>query len=182
MRRFGPTILMSLCLLVSILAAACGGDLAGGGAGTSTPPGTSPPPTGPTPGPSPTASPGPFSTAQTSQIVYGNDGFGTGTCDGTGSLSYVVIYPTAPGVYPVVFGTVGTGFHGAAACVNGQPQYLQFNGEMQLWAQAGFVAVNIEYHGTDNGLFGDMTYPGAGQWGTKADATVELDLKPAIQF
>jgi acetyl esterase/lipase len=53
---------------------------------------------------------------------------------------------------------------------------------MRAWAQAGFVAVNIEYHGFSDGLFGDFTYPGPGKWGHAADATVELDIKPAMRF
>jgi acetyl esterase/lipase len=53
---------------------------------------------------------------------------------------------------------------------------------MKSWAQAGFVAVNIEYHGYSDGLYGNLTYPGPQRWGDSADATVQLDIKPAMAF
>lgn len=74
----------------------------------------------------------------------------------------------------------GTAFAGSAECLNGQEDYLTFNPLMKLWAEKGSVAVNIEYHGYKNGLYGDLTFPKNQPWGTVADGTTELDIKPAI--
>jgi hypothetical protein len=119
------------------------------------------------------------------EIVYGDDGFSAGRCQGRSSqLHYVVFYPSTPGPHPIVFGMQGTGFAGSAGCsaASGKEAYRGLDPAMKAWAQAGFVAVNIEYHGYSNGLFGDMTYPGPGRWGDVADATVELDIKPAMLY
>jgi len=40
--------------------------------------------------------------------------------------------------------------------------------------------VNIEYHGYDDGLFGDASYPGT-DWGTAADGISELNVKVAME-
>lgn len=117
------------------------------------------------------------------EIVYGNDGAVARRCDGPSSkLHYVVIYPSSDGPHPVVFGMTGTGFAGSATCdvQSGESVYRNFDPFLAKFAEAGYVAVNVEYHGTNDGLYGDMTYPGAGRWGTMADATVELDIKAAV--
>lgn len=119
------------------------------------------------------------------EITYEQDGFSAPTCSGPSSaLNYVVFYPSAPGPHPVVFGMSGSGFSGNAGCDSstGEARYRQMDLEMQKWAAAGFVAVNIEYHGYDNGLNGDVTYPGPGNWSDVADGTVQLDIKPAIEY
>jgi hypothetical protein len=105
-------------------------------------------------------------------------------CSGpSADLHYVVFSPSGAGPFPVVFGMIGTGFDGAATCTQGgkRETYRGMDRIMQRWAQAGYVAVNIEYHGVRDGLFGDLTYPGAGKWAGLADGTVELDIKPAIE-
>jgi hypothetical protein len=61
-------------------------------------------------------------------------------------------------------------------------QYHAFDFEMSQWAKAGFVAVNIEYHGYRDGLYGDLTYPGRGKWGNTADGIVQRDVKPAVEY
>jgi hypothetical protein len=125
----------------------------------------------------------PSSLQNSAPVTYESDGFSAKTCSGTSSaLQYVVTYPTSPGPHPIVFATRGSGFAGTANCTNGKPFYLGEQKIMNQWAAAGYVAVNIEYHGFDNGLYGDLTYPGPGKWGTTADGTVELDVKPAINY
>lgn len=122
---------------------------------------------------------------KSSEITYGDDGHVANSCSGpTSKLHYVVFYPASPGPHPIVFGMSGTGFAGNAGCdsTTHNDTYRSFDSVMQRWAAAGYVAVNIEYHGYLNGLFGDLTYPGVGKWGTIADGTVQLDIKPAIEF
>lgn len=119
------------------------------------------------------------------EVTYGDDSHAAPRCSGDSSqLHYVVLYPSSPGPHPIVFGMVGTGFSGAAGCnrKTGLETYRRLDAVMKAWAQAGFVAVNIEYHGYSNGLYGDLTYPGAERWGDHADATVELDIKPAMRY
>jgi hypothetical protein len=120
------------------------------------------------------------------QVTYGHDGYSQGTCSGTDALDYSVFAPTSPGPHPIVFGISGSGFQGSAGCVTRfdrlQENYSSLNYVMEQWAKAGYVAVNIEYHGYSNGLFGDVTYPGIGKWGTRTDATVQLDIVPAIKY
>jgi hypothetical protein len=119
------------------------------------------------------------------EVTYEQDGYSAPTCAGPSSaLNYVVFYPSAPGPHPVVFGMSGSGFSGNAGCdsTTGEARYRSMDLEMQRWAAAGFVAVNIEYHGYGNGLYGDVTYPGPGNWGSVADGTVQLDIKPAIEY
>jgi hypothetical protein len=116
-------------------------------------------------------------------VAYGDDGFVARRCSGPSSqLHYVVFSPSSPGPHPIVFGMAGTGFSGSADCAGSLETYRHIDAVMQNWARAGFVAVNIEYHGFANGLYGNVTYPGPGRWGTVADGTVELDIKPAMQF
>jgi hypothetical protein len=118
------------------------------------------------------------------EIVYGNDGHVAMRCTGpTADLHYLVFYPNDRKPHPVVFGMTGTGFGGSANC---RPRakletYRDIDGVMQRWAAAGFVAVNIEYHGAGNGVFGDLGYPGVGNWAGVADGTVQMDVKPAMQ-
>jgi len=120
---------------------------------------------------------------QSAEITYGDDGFISDRCDARSSkLHYVVFYPTSPGPHPVVFGLQGTRFLGSARCVSGTEIYRDLDPVMRSWAQAGFVAVNVEYHGTADGLFGDRTYTPNGPWDARADGTTELDVKPAIEF
>ena len=142
-----------------------------------------------------TACAGPFGSAvaggpddpvqQSGPITYGHDGHPAATCEGeTDALDYVVQWPAVPGQHPVVFGMTGTGFAGAAACdpKTHQDGYRGFDGAMRSWAAAGYVAVNIDYHGYRDKLFGNLTYPGKGKWGDVADGTVQLDIKPAIEY
>jgi len=116
-------------------------------------------------------------------VNYENDGYATHTCSGTGALSYAVLSPAHPGHYPVVFGITGTAFSGSAGCLAGtrSPQFLSMQPLLSDWVRAGYVAVDIEYHGYANGLLGDTTYPGPGHWGQVADGTTQLDIKPAIE-
>jgi len=120
------------------------------------------------------------------EITYGHDGYSQATCTGTDALNYTVFAPTAAGPHSIVFGITGTGFKGSAGCASSsnppQEEHTTLNYLMEQWAQAGYVAVNIEYHGYTNGLFGDVTYPGVGNWGSAADGTVQLDIIPAIQY
>ncbi len=119
------------------------------------------------------------------EVTYEHDGYSQSTCSGTDALNYTVFAPTAAGPHPIVFGITGTGFKGSAGCDSSNPPqevYTSLNSVMEQWAQAGYVAVNIEYHGYTNGLFGDLTYPGAGKWAATADGTVQLDIIPAIQY
>ncbi len=116
------------------------------------------------------------------QVFYANDQYSQGSCDGTGNLYYDVLGPTNKGRYPILFGITGTGFKGAAGCgSNGKAVYLGFNSTLANFAKAGFIVVNIEYHGYTNGLFGGITYPGSNQWGFSTDATVQLDVMKAIE-
>jgi|SRR5579884_745430 len=122
---------------------------------------------------------------QSPEITYGDDGYFAQGCSGPSSkLHYIVFYPSSPGPHPIVFGMSGSGFAGNAGCDPkiGKDQYQTFDFEMREWAKAGFVAVNIEYHGFQNGLYGDTTYPGRGKWGTAADGIVQLDVKPAVEY
>jgi hypothetical protein len=99
----------------------------------------------------------------------------------SGDLHYIVFSPTTRGPHPIVFGMQGSGFKGTADCMGGKhTQYRNIDRHLFPWVQAGFVAVNIEYHGYANGLYGDLTYPGKGKWGDIADGTVELNVKPAV--
>jgi putative Ig domain-containing protein len=118
------------------------------------------------------------------EILYMTDQYTATNCAGvqSGDLHYVVISPTTPGPHPIVFGMHGSGFKGTAGCNGKLPLYRDFDKDLIPWVQAGYVAVNIEYHGYDNGLYGDLTYPGPGQWGTIADGTVELNVKPAVEY
>lgn len=118
------------------------------------------------------------------EVTYEHDGYSQQTCSGTDALSYTVISPDTTGLHPIVFGMGGTGFQGSAGCSQGSsyPEYLGFNGIMANWAKKGFVAVNIEYHGFANGLYGNVSYPGAGKWKNIADGTVQIDIKPAIRY
>lgn len=118
-------------------------------------------------------------------ITYGGDGYFAQQCTGpTSKLHYIVFHPSTPGPHPIVFGMSGSGFAGNANCDSkiGKDLYQSFDSEMARWAKAGFVAVNIEYHGYQNGLYGNLTYPGPGKWGDKADGTVQLDIKPAVEY
>jgi len=122
---------------------------------------------------------------ETPEITYGNDGYFAQQCSGaSANLHYIVFYPSTPGPHPIVFGMSGSGFEGNANCDPkiSKDQYQTFDSEMAQWARDGYVAVNIEYHGYANGLFGDVTYPGPGKWGTAADGTVQLDVKPAVKY
>lgn len=118
-------------------------------------------------------------------ITYMHDRVSAARCDGsrTSDLTYVVFRPSSPGPHPVVVGMQGTGFAGAAGCdpATARPVYRGLDGVMAQWAAAGFVAVNVGYHGFANGLYGDLSYPGT-SWGTTADATVELNIKPAVRY
>ena len=119
------------------------------------------------------------------EVTYGSDGYLARTCSGLSSeMQYEVFSPSSPGPHPIVFGITGTGFAGSAGCdpQTGTEVYRAFDPVMARWVRAGFVAVNIEYHGYGDGLYGDVTYPGSGRWGTTADATTELDIKPAMKF
>ena len=49
------------------------------------------------------------------------------------------------------------------------------------FAKAGWVVLVVEYHGTDDGPYGDLTYPGPDS-GSAADGIVQLDLKGAVSF
>jgi hypothetical protein len=116
--------------------------------------------------------------------VYGNDGYEASRCSGrTSDLHYVVFYPDDGLPHPIVFGMVGTGFTGSTMCPPGgtREAYRYIDPIMQAWAAAGFVAVNIEYHGARDGLFGNVTYPGPGRWAALTDGSVQLDIKPAMQ-
>lgn len=127
---------------------------------------------------------GPSAVLQSEEITYGNDGYRAQRCSGlTADLHYVVFYPADPGPHPVVFGMEGTGFGGSADCPHGAKRelYRGLDGIMHRWAAAGYVAVNIEYHGARDGLFGDLTYPRSSSWAGLADGTVELDIKPAME-
>jgi hypothetical protein len=127
---------------------------------------------------------GPTTVRHSDEIVYANDGHVAQRCSGrTADLHYVVFYPDDGLSHPVVFGMVGTGFTGSTICPPGGTRegYRGIDSIMQDWAAAGFVAVNVEYHGARDGLFGDMTYPGPVSWGGRADGSVELDIKPAMQ-
>jgi hypothetical protein len=116
------------------------------------------------------------------QVLYENDGYAQNTCDATANLYYDVIGPKQKGTYPIVFGVTGTGFQGSANCADGnQPVYLHLNNLLYNFAKAGFVVVNIEYHGYKNNLYGNITYPKNGSWANATDATVQLDLMPAIK-
>jgi hypothetical protein len=102
-------------------------------------------------------------------------------------LHYRVFYPKVrPGVtYPIVFGANGAGFEGNSDCYKGVNRWSNYDPILQTWAKAGFVAVNMEYHGYNDGLFGDSTCPTgncAPPWGTVADGIVERNLKVAVQF
>lgn len=122
---------------------------------------------------------------QSPEIRYGNDGYFAQGCNGPSSaLHYIVYYPSSRGPHPIVFGMSGSGFEGNSNCDPklGRAQYQSFDLEMRRWAEAGFVAVNIEYHGYKNGLYGNATYPGAGKWGSAADGIVQLDIKPAVEY
>jgi hypothetical protein len=125
------------------------------------------------------------SVRRTGDITYGDDGHLAQQCSGPSSkLHYTVFYPSSPGPHPIVFGMSGTGFAGNAECdtTTRSDAYHSLDPTMARWAEAGYVAVNIEYHGWANGLFGDLTYPGPGKWGSVADGTVQLDIKPAVEF
>ncbi len=102
-------------------------------------------------------------------------------------LHYRVFYPkfVAGVTYPIVFGANGAGFEGNSDCYKGANRWSAYDPIMQTWAQAGFVAVNIEYHGYNDGLFGDSTCPTgdcAPPWGSVADGFVERNIKVAIQY
>ncbi|GEM_PF-6680689 len=119
------------------------------------------------------------------EVTYGDDGHVARRCSGsTSQLHYEVFSPAAAGRYPVVFGISGTAFAGSADCDprTGREAYHSLDPVMARWAAAGFVAVNIEYHGYANGLYGDATYPGPGRWGTAADGTTQLDVEPAMAY
>jgi hypothetical protein len=124
--------------------------------------------------------------AVSSPIQYLDDGHIAHTCNGRSSaLDYMVYYPTTPGPHPIVFATKGSGFQGNAGCVGGKhPDYEGEAAIMESWAAAGYVAVNIEYHGYQNGLYGDLSYPGQGKWENSdvADGSVQIDVKPAVEY
>lgn len=122
---------------------------------------------------------------RSAEITYGSDGYFAQECSGLSSrLHYTVLYPSAPGPHPIVFGMSGSGFAGNASCDPGvgKDKYRSFDFEMGQWAKAGFVAVNIEYHGYQSGLYGNVTYTSPGNWGNTADGTVQLDVKPAVEY
>jgi hypothetical protein len=99
-------------------------------------------------------------------------------------LHYRVHSPTQAGDYPIVFGLAGNGYESTSTCVNaakGIERFEQLDSIMATWVRAGYVAVNIEYHGYDDGLFGDASYPGT-DWGTAADGISELNAKVAMEF
>src|SRR4029077_10658978 len=86
-------------------------------------------------------------TAPSEEITYGNDGHKAMRCNGpTADLHYVVFSPSGPGPFPVVFGMIGTGFDGSATCTQGGKGeiYRGMDRTMRRWAEAGYVAVNIE--------------------------------------
>ena len=118
------------------------------------------------------------------EILYMTDKYMATNCSGrlSGELHYTVFSPAAAGPHPIVFGMQGSGFKGVAGGRVGQKhtQYRNLDRCLWPWVKAGFVAVNIEYHGYANGLYGDLTYPGKGKWGAVADGTVELNVKPAV--
>ena len=118
------------------------------------------------------------------EILYMTDKYLATNCSGrlSGDLHYIVFSPTTPGPHPIVFGMQGSGFKGVAGGRVGQKHTQYRNEDVHLfpWVKAGYVAVNIEYHGYMNGLYGDLTYPGKGKWGDIADGTVELNVKPAV--
>jgi hypothetical protein len=127
---------------------------------------------------------GPATVLQSEEITYESDGHVAVRCNGpTSDLHYVVFYPDSQGPHPVVFGMTGTGFAGSANCGPGATRdtYRGIDYIMLRWAAAGYVAVNLEYHGSRDGVFGDLTYPGPGKWAGLADGTVELDIKPAME-
>ena len=111
------------------------------------------------------------------EILYMTDKYMAQNGSGimSGDLRYIVFSPTTPGPHPIVFGMQGTGFKGT-----GGDFYRRIDHCLFPWVKAGYVAVNIEYHGYANGLYGDLTYPGEGKWGNLADGTVELNIKPAV--
>jgi hypothetical protein len=116
------------------------------------------------------------------EIPYLIDQYTSQGCNGpTNVLNYVVFYPAVPGHYPIVFASSGTAFDGSAGCEDGVPRYRASDPIMKIIALAGFVVVNIQYHGADDGLYGDLTYPGPAEWGNVADGSVELNLKPAVR-
>ena len=104
-----------------------------------------------------------LATRESGEITYMTDGYTAHTCNGRdGRLTYVVFSPNSAGPHPVVFGMMGTGFGGSQECdaKTGKPLYRAMDPVMKEWAEAGFVAVNIGYHGVSNGLYGDLSYPG----------------------
>jgi hypothetical protein len=122
---------------------------------------------------------------KSAEITYGDDGHIAQQCSGPSSkLHYTVFYPASPGPHPIVFGMSGSGFAGNAQCdsTTKMDAYHVLDWEMKRWATAGYVAVNIQYHGWLNGLYGDLTYPGPGKWSNIADGSVQLDIKPAIEY
>ncbi|GAC1341344.1 MAG: hypothetical protein NVSMB29_11680 [Candidatus Dormibacteria bacterium] len=185
-RRAGTRL--AVCAGVAVIAAGCA---------TASPPPTRPAasaaPTvaggatslGGTPSPGDTPSPGAPAVRETGQITYMTDRFTAPACGGgsTADLSYVVFSPSSAGPHPIVIGMQGTGFAGSAGCnrATGKPAYRSLDANMMQWAEAGFVAVNVGYHGYTNGLYGNLSYPGT-QWGTAADGTVELNIKPAVAY
>ncbi len=52
---------------------------------------------------------------------------------------------------------------------------------MKVWANNGWVTINVEYYGKANGRFGRDSFPGP-NWGSMADGTVELNVKRAVKY
>jgi hypothetical protein len=125
--------------------------------------------------------------AETKDIIYMTDTvMGRPCADSPGTpfdLHYNVWYPDDGKAHPIVFTFQGRGFRSTSTCVEGNVESFEnMDPEAETWASSGFVAVNVEYHGYDDGLFGDLTYPGPGQWDSIADGSVELNLKVAVNF
>jgi len=119
------------------------------------------------------------------EITYMADTVSANRCAGPSpDLHYKVFYPNdQTKLYPIVFGMKGSGYDGTADCDLGVQleKYRSLDSQMKEWADAGWVAVNVEYHGKANGRFGRDSYPGP-NWGSMADGTVELNVKRAVQY
>jgi len=121
------------------------------------------------------------------EVTYLSDGFVAKRCSGpTDALHYEVFPSPITGRHPIAFILTGTGWKGSADCdtTTRLERYRLMDPVAQAWAQAGYVAINVETHGYANGLHGDLTYPGPGLWeaSTIADAQVEIDIKAAVRF
>jgi hypothetical protein len=142
-------------------------------------------------------SPQPFCVAQGGPVLYPHPldtalGHPCAHPSGTTDLHYQVFSPSAGqgGPYPIVFGFQGSGYKSTSECDQGVDRWTHLNEEMRMWAANGFVAVNVEYHGSDATppLFGNLSCTDAphdcpkARWASFADGSPEWDLLPAIRW